>query len=141
MPSIFTRIIDGEIPGRFVWRDDVAVAWLDIRTLTPGHALVVPIVEVDRWTDLPVEIATHAMAVAHAVANAQLKVWPKARAGLMIAGFEVPHVHLHVFPTDGMQNFDFRNANTNASADDLDRDMQQLRGALRAQGHGAHVPD
>jgi histidine triad (HIT) family protein len=141
VPSIFTRIIDGEIPGRFVWRDEVAVAWLDIRPLTPGHALVVPIAEVDRWTDLPVVTATHAMAVAHAVANAQLRVWPAARAGLMIAGFEVPHVHLHVFPTDGMQNFDFRNANTNAAAEDLDRDMHQLRDALRALGHRATVPE
>lgn len=141
MPSIFTRIIDGEIPGRFVWRDDTVVAWIDIRPLAPGHTLVVPIAEIDRWTDLPVDAAAHAMRVAHAIGNAQLAVWPAARAGLMIAGFEVPHVHVHVFPTDGMHNFDFRSANTNAAADDLDADMHRLRGALRALGHGALVPD
>ena len=141
MPSIFTRIIDGEIPGRFVWRDDTVVAWIDIRPLTSGHTLVVPIAEIDRWTDLPVESAAHAMSVAHAIGNAQLRVWPADRTGLMIAGFEVPHVHLHVFPTDGMHNFDFRTANTNASAEDLDANMHRLRDALRAQGHGAHVPD
>ena len=140
MASIFTRIIDGEIPGRFVWRDDTVVAWIDIRPLASGHTLVVPIVEIDRWTDLPADAAAHAMRVAHAVGNAQLRVWPAARVGLMIAGFEVPHVHLHVFPTDGMHNFDFRTANTNASADDLDADMHRLRDALRALGHGAHVP-
>ncbi|NIR38883.1 MAG: HIT family protein, partial [Actinobacteria bacterium] len=53
MSSIFTKIIDGEIPGRFVWRDDVCVAFLDVRPLAPGHALVVPRAEVDQWTDLP----------------------------------------------------------------------------------------
>jgi diadenosine tetraphosphate (Ap4A) HIT family hydrolase len=58
-----------------VWRDETVVAWIDIRPLTAGHTLVVPIVEVDRWTDLPVEAAMHAMQVAHAVANAQLTVW------------------------------------------------------------------
>jgi histidine triad (HIT) family protein len=141
VPSIFTRIIDGEIPGRFIWRDDTVVAWIDIRPLAPGHSLVVPIAEIDRWTDLPVDTAAHAMRVAHAVANAQLTVWPAARAGLMIAGFEVPHVHVHVFPTDGMHNFDFRTANTNASADSLDDAMRRLREALRGLGHGAHVPN
>ena len=140
MTSIFTRIIEGEIPGRFVWRDDIAVAWVDIRPLTPGHTLVVPIVEIDRWTDLPVEIARHCMQVAHMIANAQLTVWSASRAGLMIAGFEVPHVHLHVFPTDGMHNFDFRTANTNAAAADLDADMHKLRAALRQMGHGEYVP-
>ena len=141
MASIFTRIIDGEIPGRFVWRDATTVAWIDIRPLTAGHTLVVPIVEVDRWTDLPVDVAMHAMQVAHAIANAQLTVWPASRAGLMIAGFEVPHVHLHVFPTDGMHNFDFRTANSNAAPGDLDSDMHKLRAALRQLGHGTHVPD
>lgn len=141
MPSIFTRIIDGEIPGRFVWRDDTVVAWIDIRPLSSGHSLVVPIVEIDLWTDLPVDTVTHTMRVAHAVANAQLTVWPASRAGLMIAGFEVPHVHVHVFPTDGMHNFDFRTANTNAAPEVLDADMHRLRDALRMLGHGAYVPD
>ena len=139
--SIFTRIIDGEIPGRFVWRDDTVAAWIDIRPLTPGHTLVVPILEIDRWTDLPVDMALQCMQVAHAVANAQLEIWSASRAGLMIAGFEVPHVHLHVFPTDGMHNFDFRTANTNAAPGDLDADMHKLRAALRELGHGDHVPD
>jgi histidine triad (HIT) family protein len=139
--SIFTRIIDGEIPGRFVWRDETAVAWIDIRPLTPGHTLVVPTLEIDRWTDLPEDIASHCMGIAHKIARAQLSVWPVPRAGLMIAGFEVPHVHLHVFPTDGMHNFDFRTANANAAAGDLDADMHKLRAALREQGHGANVPE
>ena len=61
MTTLFTRIIDGELPGRFVWRDDRCVAFLSINPLQPGHTLVVPIAEVDQWTDLPVELAEHLM--------------------------------------------------------------------------------
>ena len=88
-PGLIARvrgIIHGEIPGRFVWRDETAVAWIDIGPLTPGHTLVVPILEIDRWTDLPEDIASYCMGVSHKIANAQLAVWPVPRAGLMIAG-------------------------------------------------------
>lgn len=137
MASIFTRIINGEIPGRFVWRDSVAVAFLDVRPLAPGHCLVVPMVEVDRWTDLDAPTAAHLMTVAHAVANAQQLVFSPPRVGLMIAGFEVPHVHVHVFPTQGMGNFDFAQANTSPDPTELDQHAVALRAALRAAGHAS----
>ena len=141
MTTIFTRIIDGEIPGRFVWRDERAVAWLDIRPLAQGHALVVPRAEIDQWTDLSAAQAARCMQVAHAIGNAQKQVWSPPRIGLMIAGFEVPHVHLHVFPTAGMNSFDFANADRNPDPARLDDDMQRLRAELRALGHGEFVPD
>ena len=83
MASIFTRIIDGEIPGRIVWRDATCVAMVDIRPLNRGHVLVIPITEVDRWTDLPAEVVVHCTGVAHAVGRAQMAVlsptqWPWA---------------------------------------------------------------
>lgn len=137
MASIFTRIIDGEIPGRFVWRDDTAVAFLDVRPLSPGHCLVVPVAEIDRWTDLPAATAAHLMEVAHAVANAQQLVFGPPRVGLMIAGFEVPHVHIHIFPTAGMASFDFAQANTSPDPADLDTYEIALKAALRASGHTA----
>ena len=137
MPSIFTRIINGEIPGRFVWRDDHAVAFLDVRPLSPGHCLVVPIVEIDRWTDLTEPAATHLMRVAHAVANAQQLVFSPPRVGFMIAGFEVPHVHIHIFPTHAMTNFDFAQADTAPDPAQLDAYAVALRAALRAGGHAA----
>ncbi len=139
MASIFTRIINGEIPGRFVWRDEQAVAFLDVRPLAPGHCLVVPVLEIDRWTDLPASVATHLMAVSHAVANAQQLVFSPPRVGLMIAGFEVPHVHVHVFPTAGMAAFDFAQANTSPDPTDLDTYAIALKTALRAAGHDAVV--
>lgn len=130
MPSIFTRIIDGEIPGRFVWQDDVCVAFLDVRPLAHGHVLVVPRTEVDQWTDLDTDTAAHLMTVAQKVGQAQKALLSPARIGLMIAGFEVPHVHVHVVPINGMGDLDFANADTNPDQAALDDLHQQLSAAL-----------
>lgn len=130
MASIYTRIIDGEIPGRFIWRDDVCVSFLDIRPLARGHALVVPRVEVDQWTDLPAETAAHLMTVAHSVGNAQKALLSPARIGLMIAGFEVPHVHVHVVPMNSMAALDFSQADGDPDQDDLDRLRTMLAEAI-----------
>ncbi len=130
MPSIFTRIIDGEIPGRFLWKDDRCVSFLDVRPLAPGHALVIPRVEVDEWTDLPADTAAHLMTVAHTVGRAQKKVLAPARIGLMIAGFEVPHVHVHVVPMDSMAALDFAQANPTPDPAELDALQDRIVAAL-----------
>ncbi len=135
MPSIFTRIIDGEIPGRFVWRDDVCVAFMDVRPLNRGHVLVVPIAEVDHWVDLDSETVAHLMAVAHRVAAAQQAAGlAPDRVGLMIAGFEVPHVHVHVVPVSTMAHLDFTQADTSPDPDDLDAVADLLREHLTESG-------
>lgn len=130
MASIYTRIIDGELPGRFVWEDDTCVAFLDIRPLAPGHTLVVPRQEIDQWTDLDVTTASHLVEVAHAIGNAQKQLLSPARVGLMIAGFEVPHVHVHVVPMNSMAALDFAQADTSPDPDDLDRLQADLRALL-----------
>ncbi|MEM8708290.1 MAG: HIT family protein [Actinomycetota bacterium] len=130
MPSIFTRIIDGEIPGRVVWQDDVCVAFLDVRPLAHGHVLVVPRTEVDQWTDLDADTVTHLMGVAHRIGQAQKDLLSPARVGLMVAGFEVPHVHVHVVPINGMGDLDFANADTNPDQAALDALCDQLAAAL-----------
>ena len=130
MPSIFTRIIDGEIPGRFVWQDDVCVAFLDVRPLAHGHVLVVPRTEVDQWTDLDADTAAHLMTVAQKVGQAQMALLSPARVGLMIAGFEVPHVHVHVVPINGMGDLDFANADTNPDQAALDELHRRLAATL-----------
>lgn len=137
MPSIFTRIIDGEIPGRIVWRDDACVAMVDIRPLNRGHTLVIPILEVDQWTDLPADVAAHCTTVAHAIGRAQKAAFSPTRIGLMVAGFEVPHTHLHVVPIDHMGHLDFANADVDADPADLDAVADALRNALVADGHAA----
>ena len=135
MASIFTRIIDGEIPGRIIWRDATSVAMIDIRPLNRGHVLVIPVTEVDQWTDLPAEVVTHCTGVAHAVGRAQMAVLSPARIGLMVAGFEVPHTHLHVVPLGGMNHLDFAQAAPDPDPADLDAVADMLRDALRAGGH------
>ncbi len=139
MASIFTRIIQGDIPGRIVWRDEQVVAMIDIRPCNRGHTLVIPIREIDEWTDVPADLASHAFAVAHKVAAAQKQVFTCKRIGLLIAGFEVPHTHLHVIPIDSMTHLSFASADDNASADDLDAVAEELRTALRAAGHAEVV--
>jgi histidine triad (HIT) family protein len=134
MPTIFTRIIEGELPGRFVWRDDVCVAFLSIAPLRQGHTLVVPRAEVDHWIDLDPEVNAHLMRVAQEIATAQQRVFAPVRIGLMIAGLEVPHVHLHVVPIDGMQDLDFGRADTDPDPAALDDAATRLRDALRDAG-------
>lgn len=141
MPTLFTRIIEGELPGRFVWRDDTAVGFLALHPLSLGHTLVVPIAEVDQWTDLPVEVAAHTMTVAHHMANAQKTAFGAARIGLIIAGFEVPHTHLHVFGANDMATFDFANASREPEPPGMDETAETIRAQLRADGHGSSVAD
>ncbi|MGI8663637.1 MAG: HIT family protein [Acidimicrobiales bacterium] len=130
MPSIFTRIINGELPGRFVWRDDHCAGFLSIAPLRPGHTLVVPRVEVDHWLDLEPALVAHLMTVAHAVGRAQMAAFSPARVGLVIAGLEVPHCHLHVVPIDSEADLDFGKADESPSTESLDAAAEALRAAL-----------
>jgi diadenosine tetraphosphate (Ap4A) HIT family hydrolase len=141
MSTVFTRIAAGELPARFVWSDDRAVAFLSANPLGPGHTLVVPREEVDQWVDAPPDLFGHLTAVAHAVGAAVRAVWAPKRVGLLVAGFEVAHLHLHVFPAADMAAFDFANAAASVDADEQDGYAAALRGALRAAGHGAQVRD
>jgi histidine triad (HIT) family protein len=129
MPTLFTRIITGELPGRFVYTDDVAVVFLSIAPITPGHALVVPRAEVNQWTDAPDEVLRHLMDVAKKVGNAAKAAYGAPRAGLIIAGLEVPHLHIHVFPAWSMETFDFHNAKQATDAE-LDEAAAKLAAAL-----------
>lgn len=130
MATLFTRIIDGELPGRFVWRDDRCVAFLSINPLQPGHTLVVPVAEVDHWIDLDDELIAHLTIVAKRIAEAQQTIWSPAKVGMMIAGLEVPHVHLHVVPIRGVHDLDFANAQRDPDPAALDHAADALRSAL-----------
>ena len=134
MPTIFTRIIDGDIPGIFVWRDDTCVAIMSKDPLAPGHALVVPIVEVDHWLDLDAATAAHLTEVAQTIGRAQMAAFVPEKVGLMIAGLEVPHVHLHVVPINGVHDLDFTRARIDEDPALVRAAAEQIRTALRAQG-------
>jgi histidine triad (HIT) family protein len=141
VPSVFTRIISGELPGRFVWRDDVCVAFLSINPLKAGHVLVVPRVEEDHWIDLEPSVLTHLTDVSRQIARAQQDAFAPARVGLMIAGLEVPHVHLHVVPIDGVHDLDFANAERDPDPEALDAAAAALRATLRDRGAPGVVPE
>lgn len=141
MTTIFTRIIAGELPGRFVWRDDEVVAFLSIAPVTTGHVLVVPIEEVDHWIDLDEGTWLHVAEVARHVGRALQDVFAAPRIGQMVAGFEVPHVHVHVLPAYGLDDIGFAGADTSPDPTVLDDAAERIRTALRAAGHGPVVPD
>jgi histidine triad (HIT) family protein len=140
MGTVFTRIIDGELPGRFVWSDDVAVGFLSINPLGPGHTLVVPRVEVDQWLDADPGLLAHLTTVSRAIGEAVRTVWQPPRVGWLVAGFEVPHLHVHVFPAWELAAFDFASAATTVDAVEQDGHRDALRQALREAGHGVSVP-
>lgn len=135
MATVFTKIIDGDLPGRFVWRDEVCVAFLSINPLQHGHVLVVPVIEVDHWLDLDPEVNAHLMTVAQRIGRAQETAFSPTRVGLMIAGLEVPHVHLHVVPINGVHDLDFANAERDPDPAALDDAQACVLEALRAAGH------
>lgn len=134
MATVFSRIIAGELPGVFVWRDQHCVAFLSINPIAEGHVLVVPVDEIDHWLDCPPELTEHLFRVARAIGEAQQRAFPCERIALIIAGFEVPHTHVHVIPASSMGDVSFANARTTIGRDELDRAADRLRDALRAMG-------
>ncbi|ANS77770.1 HIT family protein [Serinicoccus hydrothermalis] len=129
MSTIFTKIIEGEIPGHIVWSDEVCAAFLDIEPLTPGHVLVVPRDETDHWVDLPTGTLDHVMNVAATIGRAQQQVYGAERVGIIVQGFEVPHAHVHVFPTSDPGDFDLTRKGPR-DEEDLAADAAALREAL-----------
>ncbi len=140
MPSVFSRIIAGELPARFVWKDEKAVAFLSNRPLRPGHTLVVPRLEVDHWIDVDPQILSHLTKIAQVIGRAQMAAFNPARIGVMIAGLEVPHLHIHVVPIRDMHDLDFGNQDPNPDPKVMDDAAHTLRDGLRKLGFGESVP-
>ena len=130
MATIFTQIINGDIPGRILWSDDRVAAFLTIAPLTAGHTLVVPRDEVDHWIDLPDDLAQHLISVARTLGRAQQAAFTCERVAVIIAGYEVPHTHLHVFPTTSMSQVDFAKAALSVTDEELDDAARRIQAAL-----------
>ncbi len=107
MASVFTQIMQGKIPGSFVYEDEQVVAIMTIQPVQPGHVLVIPRKEIDHFDDLPQEIAAHLMHVSQKIAKAIKLAYPCKRVSLIIAGLEVPHTHLHLIPINTMEDMSF----------------------------------
>lgn len=134
MASVFTLIMQGELPARFVWEDEVCTAFLSINPLAHGHTLVVPRDEIDHWLDLDDGTRSHLFDVAARIGRAQQRAFDPERIGLMIAGLEVPHTHLHVVPINGVHDLDFGRAARDPDPDGLDAAAAALRAALDGSG-------
>jgi diadenosine tetraphosphate (Ap4A) HIT family hydrolase len=130
MASVFTKIINGELPGRFVFEDDEVVAFLTIEPMTQGHTLVVPRAEVDQWQDVDPETINKVMGVSQLIGRAVCRAFGAQRAGVIIAGLEVPHLHVHVFPAYNLTDFGFANVDRNPSPKSLDEAQAKIKDAL-----------
>ena len=130
MATVFTKIINGELPGRFVYEDDDIVAFLTIAPMTQGHTLVVPREELDNWQDIEPAAFARVMEVSQLIGKAVCKAFDTERSGVIIAGLEVPHLHVHVFPARDLSDFGFANVDQNPSAESLDEAQSKIKDAL-----------
>ncbi|WP_311212681.1 MULTISPECIES: HIT family protein [unclassified Arthrobacter] len=140
MSTLFTKIINGEIPGRFVWKDEDVVAFLTIAPLTQGHTLVVPRAEIDSWTHASPELLAKVMDVAQSIGKVQEDLFDARRVGVLMEGFEVDHLHVHVWPAYSTADFEIHNVDHNPDPAVMDATAVKLRAALRSAGHGDAVP-
>ncbi|GAC1351539.1 MAG: HIT family protein [Polyangiales bacterium] len=130
MASIYSRVISFELPARFLWQDEHVVAILDIHPCREGHALVIPRREIDHWEDVDEVLTGRLMRVAQLIGRAQKRAFQPKRISLLVAGFGVPHIHLHVMPVDSEFDVEVRNHNLNPDPRDLDRAARAIRRAL-----------
>ncbi|GAB3545793.1 HIT family protein [Arthrobacter tumbae] len=140
MSTLFTKIIAGEIPGRFVWKDEDVVAFLTIEPITDGHLMVVPRREVAHWVDLEPDLLGKVMDVAQKLARVQESAFNAKRIGVLMEGYEIPHVHVHIWPTQSPADFDVHNVDRAPDPAKLDENAERLRAALRSAGFGDNVP-
>ncbi len=134
MPTLFSKIINGDLDGRFVWTDDRCVAFLTIAPIRRGHVLVVPREEINHWIDADPQLWGHLSEVARKIGVAVQTAYEPSRVGTMVAGFEIPHLHIHVIPIDTMADMDFANADASITPEQLDEDSARITAALRAAG-------
>ena len=110
MASIFTKIINGELPCYKIHEDDLTLSFLALDQVNLGHCLVIPKAEVNHWFDVPAEVYTRVGLNAQKVAQAIKKATDCPRVGTMVAGFEVPHYHMHLIPAWSIPDLDFKRA-------------------------------
>lgn len=132
MPTIFSRIIAKELPAHFVYEDDRCVAFLSINPLKPGHTLLVPRNEVDHWLDLDADEWRHLTEVSQRLGTALQDAYDPLKVGMMLAGLEVPHVHVHLVPIWDVHDLDFAKADPDPGQDALAAEADKVRTAVEA---------
>ena len=129
MPSIFSRIVAGEIPCHKIAEDDRFLAFLDIQPLAEGHTLVIPKLEVDRYFDLPDDLLRDINLFSRDVALQLERAIPCKRVGVAVIGLEVPHAHVHLIPLNGVADINFERPKLDVSQTDLAATAAKIRQA------------
>ena len=129
MPSIFSRIIIGEIPAWKVAESERFLAFLDVNPIAKGHTLIVPKVETDYFFDLSDEEITSIMLFSKKVASAMRSTLPCLRIGMSVIGLEVPHAHIHLVPLNSMGDINFSNSRLNLSIEEMEAIASSIRSA------------
>ena len=129
MPSIFSRIVAGEIPCHKIAEDDRFLAFLDIQPLAEGHTLVIPKLEVDRYFDLPDDLLRDINFFARDVALQLERAIHCERVGVAVIGLEVPHAHVDLIPLNGVADINFERPKLDVSQDDLAASAAKIRQA------------
>ena len=127
MPSVFTRIINGEIPCFKVAENDNCFAFLDINPLAKGHTLVVPKQEIDYLFDLDDDLLKELSVFSKKVAKAIQKSVPCKRVGVAVIGLEVPHAHIHLIPINSVADINFKNPKLKLSNDELEEIADKIK--------------
>ncbi len=130
MPSLFTRIVRGEIPAYRVAEEDQYLAFLDINPLARGHTLVIPKQEVDNLFDLDDTSYAGLWAFAKKVALAIQDTMPCKRVGVAVVGLEVPHAHIHLIPINDLYDIDFSQPKLSLSQEEFADIARRIAGAL-----------
>jgi diadenosine tetraphosphate (Ap4A) HIT family hydrolase len=132
MASVFTKIIEGELPGRFVYSDESVVAFLTIAPLKPGHTLVVPRREVASWLEMSEQEVADLWSACRTVGRAIDAAYSPGRVAALLLGLEVPHVHVHLVPIDSEEEVRFDRVDPNPDPADLDEAQRRIRDAMSA---------
>jgi len=132
MATIFSKIISGEIPCHKVAEDEKCLAFLDIRPIVYGHTLVVPKIEVDYIFDLEDDVYTHLHLFAKKVARVLDQEMDCLRIGVMVAGLEVPHAHIHLIPMNAISDLSFTNERPVFSSEEMTELAKRLSSAFQS---------
>lgn len=130
MATIFTKIVNGEIPSYKIAEDDQYLAFLDINPLAKGHTLVIPKKEVDYLFDLDEESYVGLQAFARKIALALKEAIPCKKVGVAVLGLEVPHAHIHLIPMQSEQDINFSNPKKKFSATEMTEVLERIKSKL-----------
>jgi len=107
MSSIFSRIVNGELPGHVLWQDDLCYSILTLKPLREGHVLLIPRAEIDNWDEIPEATTAHLFITGQKISRVLRSLFPCQKIGMMIAGLEVRHAHIHLFPINALTDLNF----------------------------------